>query len=367
VLITIRNLFQEPIRLVLSVTGVALSIMLILILNGFLAGNQHQVSSYLDNAPGSVVIAQDGLENFLLGATSVLPPGTFEATQNTQGVDDVVPILSQFAVLDLHDKKGFVYLIGYEPDIGGGPWQLSEGREPRTDNEAVFDSAAASRHGITIGDTFELMDREITVVGLSDETTSWMASFVFMQKRAVESLLRAPGVTGYLLVTPSSGETPEDIASELSTLPGTEVLLKSEMIDNDLRLYHSLFSPPLRMMVAIAFLVGSLVVGLIIYTATIERQREYGVIKAVGGSNRFLYQVVTLQALIAALIGAVIGVGLAAVGMQFIMWVRPQFLVMMDASSVAVALAAGLLMALLAAFLPARAIAQLAPADVFRG
>ena len=35
-------------------------------------------------------------------------------------------------------------------------------------------------------------------------------------------------------------------------------------------------------MIAIAFLVGTMVVGLVIYTATIERQREYGVLKAMG-------------------------------------------------------------------------------------
>ena len=38
--------------------------------------------------------------------------------------------------------------------------------------------------------------------------------------------------------------------------------------------------------------------GLVIYTATVERQREYGVLKAVGTRNGMLYRVVTLQALI---------------------------------------------------------------------
>ena len=39
-------------------------------------------------------------------------------------VEKVVPILSQFAILDLHDKKVPVYLVGYEPKIGGGPWHF---------------------------------------------------------------------------------------------------------------------------------------------------------------------------------------------------------------------------------------------------
>ena len=67
-----RNLFQDKVRLALSIAGVALAAMLILLLNGFLNGLYRQVSSYLDRSPGSIVVAQDGVSNFL-GVTSLLP------------------------------------------------------------------------------------------------------------------------------------------------------------------------------------------------------------------------------------------------------------------------------------------------------
>ena len=71
------------------------------------------------------------------------------------------------------------------------------------------------------------------------------------------------------------------------------------------------YDAPIGLMVAIAFVVGVLVVGLVIYTATIERRREYGALKAIGARNRTLYGVVTTQAVIAAVAGAVAGIGLA--------------------------------------------------------
>ena len=55
-----RNLFQNKVRLSLSAVGVALSVMLILILNGFLTGVHRQATAYLDNSPGSVVVVQQG-------------------------------------------------------------------------------------------------------------------------------------------------------------------------------------------------------------------------------------------------------------------------------------------------------------------
>ena len=360
-----RNLFQDKTRLALSVGGVALAVMLILVLNGFLTGMNRQITSYLDRSPGSLIVAQKGVGN-LLGATSLLPPSAASEVEVVDGVDKVVPILSQFVILDLHGKKQPAYMIGYEPEQGGGPWEIGEGREPATDTEMVFDGVLARRHNLRIGDTFEIMGQDFTIVGLSAGTTSWMTSFFFIRTSAAEKLLRAPGATSFLLVTPTEGVAPEDLRGRLNDLSGVNALTKGEMAANDLKLFAKIFSAPLRLMVAIAFLVGTMVVGLVIYTATVERQREYGVLKAIGAPNRILYRVVVTQALVAALAGALLGVLLAYGAGQWIMSARPQFLIVFNPRDVVWALLAGLGMALAAALFPARVVAGLAPAEVFR-
>lgn len=359
-----RNLFKDKTRLALSIGGVALAVMLVLLLNGFLVGMYAQVSAYLDHAPGALVVAQDGVTN-LLGATSLLPASAAGSVK-ARGAAKVVPILSQFVILDLHEKKQPAYLIGYDPKIGGGPWKIAVGREPRNDKEVVFDSILAQRHGIALGDEIEIMDREFTIVGLSEGTNSWMTSFLFIRKTAAEALLRAPGATSFLLVTPSDRMGAEELRTRLDDLSGTEVLTKREVIANDLKLFAKFFSAPIQLMAAIAFLVGALVVGLVIYTATVERRREYGVLKAIGARNGVLYRVVTTQALIAAGAGSAMGVAFALGAAQLIMTLRPQFLVVFEPSAVVQSLAAGLGMALLAALFPARVVAGLAPAEVFR-
>lgn len=164
----------------------------------------------------------------------------------------------------------------------------------------------------------------------------------------------------------SADLAPQALRERLRTLQGTNVLLKDEMIANDGKLFARVFSGPLKLMVSIAFLVGTLVVGLVIYTATVERQREYGVLKAIGARNGLLYQVVTTQALIAAGAGVVLGGGFAYAAARLIMTLRPQFLVTYEPAVVAEAVLAGLGMALIAALFPARTVARLAPADVFR-
>jgi putative ABC transport system permease protein len=365
VLLARRNLLKDKTRFALSVSGVALAVMLVLVLSGLLTGSYRQITGYLDHASASVVVAQEGVGN-LLGATSLLPPDTARRAATTAGAVDATPILSQFVILDLHGKKQPAYLIGYDPALGGGPWQMAAGRTPATDDELVLDRVLAERHNLTTGDTFELLGRTFRIVGLSDGTTSWMTSFFFIRKGAAEDLLRAPGATSFLLVTPEPGASAETLRDRLAEIPGADALLKADVAANDLALFARFFSAPLKLMSGIAFLVGALVVGLVIYTATVERQREYGVLKAIGARNGTLYGVVLLQALIAALGGVGLGLLLAYAAAEVIMLARPQFLVVLDPFEAARAVVVGLAMALAAALLPARVVAGLAPAEVFR-
>jgi putative ABC transport system permease protein len=360
-----RNLFRDRTRFLLSVLGVAVSVGLILLLAGYRAGVYRQASAYLDNTPGTIVVAERGIRDFL-GTSSVLPPDALEAVEATSGVARAIPVVSQFVIFERHGRKDGFFLIGFDPAAGGGPWKLVEGREPVADDELVIDRTAARQHDIAIGDEVTLLDRDAAIVGLSDETTFWAGSIAFARITTLESLARAPGLRSFLLVTPEAGISPEALRDQLS-VPGTEVLLKSDVIANDRKLMARVYDAPIGLMVAIAFVVGVLVVGLVIYTATIERRREYGVVKAIGARNRTLYRVVTTQAFIAATAGAVAGVALGyGAGAALMAW-RPQFRVDIEPAAVGVVLVAGLAMAVLAALIPARAVARLEPAEVFRG
>jgi putative ABC transport system permease protein len=359
-----RNLTHDRARLVLSITGVALSVMLILLLSGYLAGIYRQSSTYLEHAPGSLVVAQQGVRTFA-GSSSFLASDVAEAVRTTPGVARAVPIVMQAAVLELHDRKEIASLVGYDAALGGGPWKLAAGRVPGADDEVVLDRVLADQHGLSVGSALTILDRRFTVVGLSDETSLWIGSYVFARAQAVQDLLRAPGVWSAIFVTPATGVSDADVVRAIA-FPGIEAFPKADKIDADRKGIARIYDAPLGLMVGISFIVGVLVVGLVIYTATVERRREYGALKAIGMRNRTLYRLVTNQALIAAVAGGLLGVGLAFGLAALLVALRPQFPVVIEPGTIATALAASLAMAVLAALAPARAIARLAPAEVFR-
>lgn len=359
-----RNLWQNPTRFAISVAGVALAIMLVLLLNGLVRGMQKQITLYLDNTPGSVVLTQAGVNNLAV-ANSLLPPGLEEEVRRVSGVAKAIPILSQSVFFDLHGKKIFAYLIGYDPAQGGGPWRLATGREPRSGREVVIDQILARIHGIEVGQTIRVGDYAFPVVGLSAGTNSWMTTLVFVRKSELERYLLIPGLSSFLLVVPTPGTPPATLRKHLQGMGGSEVWLKPQLGTNDIAVYQAFFKP-IRLMGGIAFVVGTLVVGLVVYNATLERSREYGVLKAIGAANRWLYGLVLSQALVLGGAGALAGWLLAGLLGGLIMRLRPQFLVILEPQAVLIALASGLAMALLAAIIPTRVVARLAPADVFR-
>lgn len=358
-----RQLLEDKLRLGISVGGVALSLMLVLLLGGFLNGMNRQITSYVDNSPAEFYVAQKGDANFL-GAGSIIPRDTLGRVQSVEGAKSAIPIFSQYSILDLHGKKVASLLIGYDPAYGGGPWKLNSGRMLASTDEIVMDRVLASQHGLGVGETISILGKQFRIVGLSEGTTSWMVRIIFMRHDVATSLLRVADATSFVLVStngdPSVGQRLK------SSLPEFSVVDRDTIAKNDANLLGGVFSLPLRMMVLIAIGIGALLVGLTMYSATVERVREYGVLKSLGMSNRALYSVVVRQAISAAALGFVVGlllVMLVAAGIERI-W--PQFLVVVDLRSILQAIGGVLVIAFLAAFAPARYVARIDPASIFR-
>ncbi len=364
--LAIHNLLQDKLRFVLSVSGVALAVMLILFLLGLREGMFRNAVTYLDHAPGSVAVMPEGIKSTSAGSGQFLSPETVDAVAAAPGVARMTPVMLMMAIPELHGKKQVIRLVGYDTALGGGPWNLAEGREPAAEDEVVLDRVLADRHGFSVGDSFEVGGRELKVVGLSNETASFSGSLAFARKTFVESLALAPGSASFVLVTPAPGTTAGGLAAELQRLPDTNVLLKSQVMSNDQQILAGILDQVIFLMVSAAFIVGTLVVGMVIYTATNERRGEYGILKAIGARNGVLYRVVASQAVVAAGVGALLGVGFAFAMGTLVMSAKPQFLVTIEPNAIIATLAAGLVMALAGALVPARAVAGLAPAEVFR-
>ena len=65
-----------------------------------------------------------------------------------------------------------------------------------------------------------------------------------------------------------------------------------------------------RVIIAIGTLVGFLVVFLSMYTAVLERTREIGILKALGGSPWFILNILLRETVMLALVGSALGIAM---------------------------------------------------------
>ena len=96
-------------------------------------------------------------------------------------------------------------------------------------------------------------------------------------------------------------------------------------------------------------MVGIVVVAQTLYTSTMEHLKEFGTVKAIGGTNRDIYAILTRQAAVSALIGYALGAipallirpAVARGGLQLIL--QPSFMALVLGGTVAFCIAASLL------------------------
>lgn len=357
-----RNLLAEPRRLAASAVAVGMAVMLILLLDGLWAGVRSQVTRYEDEAGAQLYVVAPGTRS-LFAEGSTIPISTLATVEHTDGVDWAAPVRGRFAILDLHGRKVATTLVGSVPGAQGGPWAMAGGDLVAHDDEAVVDEVLADRHDLEVGDRLEILGSPFRVVGLSRGTASFMTGFVFITHRAADALLRAPRSTTTVLVGTAR---PTEVRAQLED-DGLTVVDRDELRQAGLTLATRIYGVPLRLMVLVAFLAGTLVIALTAYTSVAERTREYGIVKAMGATGRHLTGLAVAQTALLASAGTATGFVLFAVGRVAITAARPQFTILLTSGAAIRAVGAAAVMATVAALIPARRLGRLDPAVAYRG
>ena len=116
----------------------------------------------------------------------------------------------------------------------------------------------------------------------------------------------------------------------------------------------------------IAFAVGIAVIGLTIFTAVIEKSREYGVLKAIGYRNSQLFGIALIQALIAGVIGFALGYALTPLVATLAKVFEPSFIYELGLREISTVFVVTILMSIIASFLPLHRLLRIDPAKVFK-
>ena len=358
-----RTLFAERRRAALAISGVSVALLLVFVLDGIFAGAIEQVTAYIRTSRADAFVSQRSVRTMHM-SSSALPPSDVELVRALREVAWVAPIRYASGIVVTPKDRQLSYVIGYQPGRHGGPRALVDGREPRG-GEAVVDRVAARGLGVDIGGHVQVLGKSFRVAGLSSGTTSITNTIVFITYRDFERL-RGSAVS-YILV----GAVPELAPGALrdavaAAVPDATVQTRDEFVQREASIVRDMSADTMQIMTFVALVIALAVIALLLFTTTLAHLRDYGIVKAIGGSPAQLARSVLVQALWAVALALALAVVLAlGVGSLINRFSDNIAIVIEPASVVRVAVGASVVAAI-GALLPVWRIARLDPAAAFR-
>jgi putative ABC transport system permease protein len=222
---------------------------------------------------------------------------------------------------------------------------------------------------LEVGDTIEMNDRRAIVTGISagGQNETGQPTIYTTYSRAKTYAPSQRKMLSFVLVKVRTGFDAVIVADNIRRWTGLAAYTQAEFKGSTTRYLirnvpaFTVFS----LSTIIAFIVGGLIAGQIFYNFTLDNLRYFGVMKAMGATNRVLRRMIMLQALTVGAIGYGIGIGLAclfsfAIGSSGRL--VPQIpLALLVGSAVAV-----LALCVFAAVISLRRVIRLEPASVFK-
>lgn len=314
--LALRSLLHDKLRFGITVAGVAFAVTLVLVQVGLFLGLLSNASVSIENADAdlwvttrntpNVDFARPFSENYVHRVRSV--PGVERA-------DNLIVSFMTVALPTGGSESVTVYALEDFRDWNL-PWAVPEGRVGDLSRGDFFmlDDYATKRMGaFQVGDYREVSGTRLRIIGRTTGARSFTTNpLAFMDYGLAQRIAGGTidGRTHYVLVKLLPGADAEAVAAEIRRrLPYNDVHTRARWAE--LSRGYWVGSTGLGMSsfltVFLGCLVGVVVVAQTLYTSTLEHLKEFGTVKAIGGSNADVYRILLKQALVAAVVGFCIG------------------------------------------------------------
>ncbi|MET7713615.1 FtsX-like permease family protein [Streptomyces sp. NPDC005407] len=384
----LRNVLAHKARLLMTVLAVMLGVAFVsgtLVFTDTL-GNAYrkQSAKSYDNVAVAVTTYADQTDG---QKNSNIDAKTLEKIRSLDGVAEATGRVSGFAGVADQDGK----LIGngwsntganFAPGKDGkdAAYAFTDGSGPVKDSQIALDKDSADKGKYRVGDTVRVATngpaKEYTLSGVfttEDGAVNAGGSLVLFDTPVAQKLYLQPGYFKDVTIAAAADASDQKILDEVKPLlpKDAEAQTGKQLADDQAREIEqglSNLNTMLLAFAAIALFVGIFLIANTFTMLVAQRTRELALMRAVGASRRQVKRSVMLEALVvgalAAVIGFVLGIGLAT-GLRSAMGSFgakvPAGPLVVSPTAIASALAVGVLVTVLAAWLPARRAAKIPP------
>ncbi|MFF3912958.1 ABC transporter permease [Streptomyces sp. NPDC001852] len=385
----LRNVLAHKARLLMTVLAVMLGVAFVagtlVFTNTISDAYQKSSAKGFDQVDVAVQPKYQESRGDKVGKLSDLTQATLDKAAKVPGAASATGVVSGFtAVADQHGK------------LAGGDWQsnggnywgtkdarypLVSGHAPHGAGEVLLDSKTAERAGYQVGDTVRLsvngpvLTPTLTGIFTTDDgNVSAGGSLALFDTPTAQKLFGKQGTYDEIDVKAAAGTSQTALKAELDkALPShlVETTTGKTLADGQAKQIADSMSglkQALLVFAGIALFVGTFIIANTFTMLVAQRTRELALLRAVGASRRQVTRSVLIEAFavgaVAGVAGLAAGVGIGA-GLRSLLGSFgasvPDGPLVISPGTVVAALAVGVLVTMLAAWLPGRRAAKIPP------
>ncbi|MER6104742.1 FtsX-like permease family protein [Streptomyces sp. NPDC001832] len=327
------------------------------------------------------------------GKPVTLPASAVQQAGKATGVKDAEGAVTSMSVtvVDSHNKN--MGSTTGAPTIAGN-WtkndlrsmEITSGHAPRGPTEVMVDADTADKHGLKIGDELRTIaatgdiNAKISGIATFKVTNPGAAIVYFDTVTAQTKLLGKQDVFSLISVTAESGVTDtqvkKNVAAALGDTSAYKLQTQKEAADankDSMGSFLDVMKYAMLGFAGIAFLVGIFLIVNTFSMLVAQRTREIGLMRAIGSSRKQVNRSVLIEALFLGIVGSVLGVGAGvglAVGLMKLMGSMGMDLSTKDLTlawtTPVAGLALGIIVTVVAAYIPARRAGKISPMAALR-
>jgi putative ABC transport system permease protein len=308
--LVLSNIRQRPTRTLISTSGVALGVILIILNTGLTRGLLNDRIRREQGVGAEIQFWRIGAQTLSTSNAMPLDVRYADRLKKIPGVRMVSPF--GHYVQTGGSGLGFemVDAIDFDTYSAISKLRIAEGRVFQSDDEVIVDEFKARRENKGVGSAIQVFGKTMTVAGIySPEIGSRIKMSLGALQRALSQENKCLGI----LVKVDDGIASEEVARRTDAeLPHNQVVLTRDIGVNFGGQIPGI-KGFVKAIMGLSMVVSSLVILLAMYTTITERTREIGILKSLGASKTYIISVIEKEAIAISLIGIVVGLVVALV------------------------------------------------------
>ncbi len=306
------NLTHRPVRTLLSVLAIAVEVTMILTLVGVSHGTLDSTKERARGVGADIVVRPPNSAVMSSLNSAPIPDGMvgllMQQPHVVSATGTVIHSLTFPDSVTGLDFPVFAKMSGGFTYVAGG--------DPVNDNDMTVDRNYAREKHLQVGSTYNLIGQDWRISGIYEPGK---LARICVKLTTLQAIMNSPRHLTVIYAKLDDPKLAQQVVDDLKVkLPGYPILTMDELTSMYSINNIGMLKDFIAVVIGVAVVVGFIVVFMAMYTAVLERTREIGIIKAVGGGSGLVLGILMRETLLLALLGTVLGIVLTY-GTQWLM------------------------------------------------